>query len=93
MVGRPSNPVDPRAPFATFANGLRALKETSKKTYKEIAAETTYCVSVLSSATTGQRLPSLEVTLAIARACGGNENDWTLRWAVEAARTRQRRQP
>jgi len=87
--GRPEIPLDPRAPFADFASGLRALRAASSKTYQQISEEVFYRVSTLSGAAGGRRLPSLEVTLAYVRACGGEAGEWTQRW--EDARRRRRR--
>lgn len=89
MPGRPEIPVDPRAPFADFANGLRALRAASKKTYQEISDEVFYRVSTLCMASSGRILPSLEVTLAYVRSCGGSVSEWTRRW--EEARQRRSR--
>lgn len=79
-VGRPQLPIDPEWPFATFASGLRALRSSSGLTYEEMARATNFCVSVLSEAAAGKRLPTLPVTLAFVRACGGLESDWERQW-------------
>lgn len=89
MPGRPESPIDPYAPFADFANGLRALRAAVKKTYEQLAAETHYCVSVLSMAANGRALPTLQVTLAYVRACDGSTTQWRQRWNDEHARADQ----
>ncbi|MET7400356.1 helix-turn-helix domain-containing protein [Dactylosporangium sp. NPDC005572] len=91
MVGRRESPIDPRAPFADFANGLRALRADSMKTYDEIAAEVNFCRSVLCTAASGRQLPTWEVTSAYVRACGGSEPEWMGRWELEARRRQRRR--
>ena len=80
MAGRPEALIDPDQPFADFANGLRALRAACGKTYEQIASETHFCVSVLSMAANGRHLPTLPVTLAYVRACGGNVSDWRCWW-------------
>jgi hypothetical protein len=80
MGGRPEEPIAAGAPFAEFANGLRALRASSMKTYEQIAAEENFCRSVLSTAANGRQLPTREVTLAYVRACGGSVTEWGQRW-------------
>ncbi|WP_233273704.1 nSTAND1 domain-containing NTPase [Streptomyces broussonetiae] len=41
--------------------------------------------STLSQAASGERLPTLPVVLAYARACGGEETEWEARWRETAA--------
>jgi hypothetical protein len=80
-MGRHHKPIDPNGPLAEFAGGLRALKLASKLTYKQMSCMVAYCVSVLSNAAAGgTRLPTLAVTLAYVRACGGCEDEWPERW-------------
>ncbi len=45
--------------------------------------------SVLSSAASGNRMPSLQVTLAFVAACGGDEEAWRRHWHVATAGYRQ----
>ncbi|WP_434599946.1 WD40 repeat domain-containing protein [Streptomyces sp. A5-4] len=47
-------------------------------------------MSTLSSAANGRKLPSLAVTLAYVRACGGAEAEWSGRWHAAAAETAAR---
>ena len=82
-MGRKDKPVDPRAPFASFADGLRALRTASAKTYAQIGSETHYSTSVLSTAAAGRKLPTWDVTRAYVHACGGNEAEWAARWNAE----------
>ncbi|KOV81253.1 hypothetical protein [Nocardia sp. NRRL S-836] len=64
-----------------FARELRALRERAgRPTYRELSALTHYSEAALSQAAAGRRLPTLQVTLAYVRACGGNEEDWRRRW-------------
>ncbi|MGW7819985.1 nSTAND1 domain-containing NTPase [Streptomyces puniciscabiei] len=43
-----------------------------------------YSVATLSRAAAGENLPSLEVTLGYARACGADEGEWEQRWRAAA---------
>ncbi|MEU0137156.1 AAA family ATPase [Streptomyces sp. NPDC006296] len=74
-----------------FAAELRGLRDRAgTPTYRQLASRAHYSVATLSSAAAGHRLPSLEVTLAYVRACGGDPGPWEARWreaAAEAART------
>lgn len=74
--------INPDWPLATFANGLRALKHESKLNYREMAEKAHYCREVLSAAARGQELPTLQVTLAYVRVCGGSEEEWCVQWAT-----------
>jgi hypothetical protein len=87
-VGRRHTLIDPDWPLAEFASGLRALKTASKLTYKQMGDRVTFCVSVLSAAADGKHLPTLAVTLAYVRACGGSEREWRIRWAQARERIR-----
>ncbi|SER58775.1 Helix-turn-helix domain-containing protein [Lentzea xinjiangensis] len=69
-----------------FARDLRLLRERAgSPTYRELSAETHYSPAVLSQAAAGRRLPSLQVTRAYVRACGGAEDEWEERWREVAA--------
>ncbi|HEY3481989.1 MAG TPA: XRE family transcriptional regulator, partial [Streptomyces sp.] len=48
--------------------------------YRELARTALFAPSVLSSAASGNRLPSLQVTLAFVAACGGDDEAWRQRW-------------
>ncbi|MFE1171332.1 hypothetical protein [Streptomyces sp. NPDC058773] len=81
-VGRPENPVDPDAgPVERLAWELRCLRaEAGGPSYRALAKKAHYSVSTLAAATKGDRLPSLEVLLAFAQACGGERAEWEARW-------------
>lgn len=61
------------------------------KTYQQLAAESHFCTSVLSSAANGKRLPTVEVTRAYVQACGGSVPEWLYRWKCEARTHRPHR--
>ncbi|MGW0522297.1 nSTAND1 domain-containing NTPase [Crossiella sp. NPDC003009] len=79
---RPELPVDPDAgELQRFAYELRRLREKAgNPSYRDLARVVHYSVSTLSEAARGRRLPSLAVTLAYVRACGGREEEWEQRW-------------
>lgn len=68
-------------PLREFAEDLRQLRSAAgTPTYRELSRKAQYSTSALAAATSGQSLPTLEVTLAYVRACGGNEQEWRERW-------------
>jgi WD40 repeat protein len=68
-----------------FAADLRRLrKKVGTPTYRELARRVHYSVTTLSSAADGRKLPSLAVTLAFVRACGGDADEWERRWHAVA---------
>jgi helix-turn-helix protein len=81
-MGRPDRPLDPDAgPLAAFAAGLRELRsQAGNPTYRSLAEQTHYSPTTLSDAAGGRKLPTLPVTLAYARVCGGDESVWRERW-------------
>ncbi|WP_328641078.1 helix-turn-helix domain-containing protein [Streptomyces canus] len=81
-MGRRETPVDPAAgPVPRFAYGLRKLRqEAGGPTYRELARRAHFSVTALSQAAAGEQLPSLQVALAYAAACGGDPGEWERRW-------------
>lgn len=81
-MGRPEKPVDfSGGSTARFAGELRRLREEAGgPTYRDMARSVLYSASVLSSAASGNRLPTLHVTLAYVHACGGDAEEWRHRW-------------
>jgi hypothetical protein len=77
-----------------FAYDLRQLREKAgNPTYRMLARKAGYSPATLSEAARGQRRPSLDVTMAYVGACGGDPDEWRLRWhdlaaAVTGATTR-----
>ncbi|WP_370420799.1 helix-turn-helix domain-containing protein [Streptomyces sp. QH1-20] len=87
-MARPENPIDPMAPYATFALQLRKLRKAAgSPTYSTLSRRTRYSVSALSQAATGWKLPSLDLTLAYATACGGDREHWNEQWLIAHHRT------
>ncbi|WP_336299033.1 nSTAND1 domain-containing NTPase [Streptomyces sp. M92] len=81
-VPRGESPLDPdNGPLFEFAARLRKLREQAgRPTYRDLARNAHYGIATLSSAAAGRQLPSLAVTLAYVRACGGDEREWKLIW-------------
>ncbi|WP_456340556.1 helix-turn-helix domain-containing protein, partial [Streptomyces ipomoeae] len=68
-------------PLVEFAAGLRQLRrKAGNPPYRRLAEQAHYSISTLSSAASGQRLPTLAVTLAYVRACDGDAEEWRERW-------------
>ena len=81
-MGRPEKPVNNAGGLAAqFASELRQLRaQAGNPTYREMARSVMFSSSVLSSAASGNRLPSLPVTLAFVAACHGDKEAWRQRW-------------
>jgi hypothetical protein len=81
-MGRRENPLEESSPaVAQVAQGLRDLREAAGwPPYRVLARLCGYCASALSQAASGNSLPSLEITLAFVRACGGDVEQWRERW-------------
>lgn len=83
---RGEQPLDGDGVLAEFASDLRVLRQgAGAPPYRQLAREAHYSSSTLADAAGGQRLPSLAVTLAYVRACGGQEQEWEGRWHATAA--------
>ncbi|WP_263108277.1 helix-turn-helix domain-containing protein [Kitasatospora sp. DSM 101779] len=93
--GRPERPLDRNAgPLAAFACDLRLLREGAGLTYRQMAVRAGYSHNALAQAAGGNRLPSLEIALAFASACGGGETEWKKRWCdTKDAVARETRRP
>ncbi|MFF9774287.1 hypothetical protein ACF1HJ_11570 [Streptomyces sp. NPDC013978] len=73
-------------PLRDFAARLRKLREQAgSPTYRDLARRAHYSIGALSAAAAGRQLPSLAVTLAYVRACGGDVREWELIWRRTAA--------
>lgn len=69
-----------------FAAELRKLRDQAGgPSYRALASRAHYSAATLSDAAGGKKLPSLAVTLAYVRACGGDEQEWERRWRDIAA--------
>jgi WD40 repeat protein len=64
---------------------LRRLRERAGNPgYRRLAQRAHYSASTLAEAAKGDRLASLEVTLAYVAACGGDLDEWRVRWSAAA---------
>jgi helix-turn-helix protein len=63
-----------------FARNLRALRAKADLDYPEMAEVSHYEMPTLAAAAGGRRLPTLPVTVAFVRACGGDVAEWEERW-------------
>ncbi|WP_232109629.1 WD40 repeat domain-containing protein [Streptomyces buecherae] len=79
--------MDPNAgPVQQFAAALRALRTSAgQPTYRVMAERAGFSVSTMSRAAGGEQFPSLPVTLAYVRACGGDAGQWERRWRAASA--------
>jgi hypothetical protein len=86
-AGRPERAIDPTdGPLSSFAYALRQARAAAGyPTYRTLARRALFAPSVLSTAASGMTLPTLEVTLAYARACGADTGEWRKRWEEVAA--------
>ncbi|WP_343298477.1 hypothetical protein [Streptomyces sp. SID335] len=73
--------------LTAFAADLRRLREKAgSPPYRRLARDAHYSSTTLADAASGRRLPSLPVTLAYVRACGGDTEAWEARWRALGAR-------
>ena len=84
---RPERPLpDDDIRLTRFAGDLRSLRERAgRPSYRALAGIAHYSVTALSEAAAGHQLPTLAVTLAYVRACGGDTASWEQRWRSLAA--------
>jgi hypothetical protein len=69
-----------------FAADLRRLRqEAGNPPYRTLSGRAHFSIAALSGAAAGRRLPSLEVTLAYVKGCGGDTGAWERRWHDVAA--------
>ena len=71
--GRPQKPL-PDGPAAGVAAELRRLRERAPLTFRALADDCGYSLATVTAACGGRRLPSWNVTRAIVRTCGGDED-------------------
>jgi hypothetical protein len=86
------NPPDPAIaaevsdPVLRLVTELNELRESAgRPSYRQLAARTHYSRSALWRATHGPRLPSRDITLALACACGGDKAEWDRKWCAARA--------
>lgn len=79
-MGRSENPVSGSGPVADFAQQLRLLRQQAALTLRQVAASTGLSTATLSGAASGRKLPTWDVASGYVQACGGNTDDWRMRW-------------
>jgi hypothetical protein len=80
-MARPESPLArDGSPTREFAFWLRDLRSTKGLTYEQLKRRTGYATSTLQEALNGRRLPTLTVTVAFVRACGGDAKEWHAYW-------------
>ncbi|MEU7529673.1 hypothetical protein AB0A74_28365 [Saccharothrix sp. NPDC042600] len=79
-MARSESPL-PAGELGAFAADLRALRlKAGNPTYRQLSRDAHYSAAALSEAANGRKLPSLAVTLAYVKACGGDLAEWEARW-------------
>ncbi|MFC8077827.1 XRE family transcriptional regulator [Streptomyces sp. NPDC057307] len=86
-MSRGERPLDPGdGPILQFAARLRLLRQKAgNPAYRILAERAHYSIATLSGAAAGRQLPTLAVTLAYVRVCGGDEEEWESIWRKTAA--------
>jgi transcriptional regulator with XRE-family HTH domain len=84
VAGRRRNELAGSGAPADLAKRLRALRDHSGLTLRQLAARTGYSQGTLSAAEAGRRVPSWEVTAAFAQACGQDADRWRQLWELAA---------
>ncbi|MGD0602837.1 MAG: helix-turn-helix transcriptional regulator [Streptosporangiaceae bacterium] len=80
-MGRPQKPLDrDGSPVREFAFWLRDLRKSSGLTFQQLGKNAHYATSTVQAAASGERLPTLRVTLAFVKACGGDVQSWRVYW-------------
>ncbi|BCB80633.1 hypothetical protein GCM10022251_02220 [Phytohabitans flavus] len=81
-MGRPERGLDAAdGPVERFVGELRDLRRSAgNPSYRELARRAHYAPTTFSSAVSGYRLPTLDVTLAFVSACEGDVVGWEERW-------------
>ena len=80
-MGRPQKPLErDGSPIREFAFWLRDLRMRAGLTYDQLGKSAHYATSTVQEATAGRRFPTLRLTLAIVKACGGDVGQWRAYW-------------
>lgn len=83
----PTDKTDRSRRIADFVADLRRLRqEAGQPSLRKMSEAAHYSHTALSGVLSGGRLPSLDLTLAFVRACGGDEDQWSERWRQTNAR-------
>ncbi len=74
--------------MADFAQQLRLLRQHAALTLRQLAGRTGLSTATLSVAASGRKLPTWEVARAYVQACGGDTDEWRVRWEQAACFSR-----
>ncbi|WP_328341524.1 DUF2690 domain-containing protein [Micromonospora sp. NBC_00421] len=67
------------------ADLARLRRDAGQPSLRKMSSTAHYSHTALASVLSGSRFPSLELTMAFVRACGGDEATWRARWHRESA--------
>jgi transcriptional regulator with XRE-family HTH domain len=84
MAGRKRNELSGTGIQAELARRLRELRDQSGLTMRQVAAKSGYSQATLSTAESGRRTPTWEVTEAFAQSCGADAREWRQLWEMAA---------
>ncbi len=89
--GRPERPLDDSmGPVRDLAAALRALRASAgNPPYRTMAMSAHFSSATLARAAAGRQLPSRDVVIAYATACGGDREEWEQRWRACAEQMTQ----
>lgn len=79
-MSRPENSISASGPVADFAQQLRLLRQHTGLTLRQLTTRTGLSTATLSVAASGRKLPTWEIARAYVQACGGDTDDWRVRW-------------
>lgn len=87
-MGRPERAINGQdGAAAEFAVALRTLRQNAgSPSYRSMSVATHFSPATLARAASGKTLPSLQVALAYAQACGADRAEWEQRWIDARAR-------
>jgi hypothetical protein len=82
----PAAPEEADDPVQRFLGELNQLRNSAgMPSYRQLAARAHYSRSALWRAARGSHLPSREIALALACACGGDRAEWDRKWCAARA--------
>jgi Helix-turn-helix domain len=80
-MARPEAEIEGEGPVQDLALALRRLRaDAGTPTYRQMADESNYSVSVLAAAAGGKWCPTWDAVRAFTRACGADPQNWVGRW-------------
>src|SRR5579859_7634209 len=92
MAGRKRTDLNATGLSGELARRLRAARDESRLTLRQLAARSGFSASALSVAESGRSVPSWDLLAAFVQACGQDPARWRQLWEItqaEAAATRE----